>query len=525
MTGLDAGSDELILSIDAGTQSIRAALVRLDGTLLGFVKTPIEPYFAALPDRAEQHPEYYWQMLCQTTQTLLAREAANRERIVAVTVTTQRLTMVNLDRAGEPLRPAIVWLDQRKADSRVVVPRASVPLLKVSGLYPIVEFATQYSRSNWIRQNEPDLWARTHKFVFLSGYFTYRLTGEHRDSTGNIVGPVPFDVKKGDWAGRYDPKWRLYPIEREKLPDLVPPTEMLGSITAGASSATGIPSGLPVIAASNDKACDVIGSGCLTPDQGCISFGTTATFNTQTPRYVEVRPFLPPYPSAVPGEYYTEAAVLRGMWLVSWFRDEFGLQERLAADESGQAPEELLEHLVRDIPPGSMGLVCQPYWMPGPEHDPFAKGAVIGFGDVHTRGHLYRAILEGIVFALKEGAELTEQKNKVPITEIRATGGGSRSESIMQMTADIFDLPTSRSHTPETSIVGAAMTAAVGMKFFPDVASAARTMTRTGDTFEPVPASRDLYRDLFQDVYCGTYDRLRPLYRQIQRISGYPSLS
>ena len=172
--------------------------------------------------------------------------------------------------------------------------------------------------------------------MFLSGFFTRRLTGELNDSVGNIIGPVPFDVKKSDWAGKFDLKWRLFPIEREKLPDLLPPTQILGHVTAEAAEQTGIPSGLPMVAASNDKACDVIGSGCLTPDQGCVSFGTTATINTQTDQYVELRPMLPPYPSAVPGEYYTEVNVVRGLWMVSWFKEEFGLQERLTAAERGR---------------------------------------------------------------------------------------------------------------------------------------------------------------------------------------------
>jgi len=224
-----------------------------------------------------------------------------------------------------------------------------------------------------------------------------------------------------------------------------------------------------VIAAANDKACDVIGSGCLTPERACISFGTTATLNTQISRYVELQPFTPPYISAVPGQFYTEVTVIRGMWLVSWFKEEFGFRERQLAEGTGTTPEELLEQLVRDVPPGSLGLVCQPYWTPGPELDPSTKGAIFGFGDVHTRAHLYRAILEGLVFALKQGGELTEKKNGVPITEIRATGGGSRSDSIVQMTADIFGLPVRRPHTPETSVLGAAMDAAVGLGLYSDV--------------------------------------------------------
>ncbi|MEZ5186214.1 MAG: FGGY-family carbohydrate kinase [Candidatus Nanopelagicales bacterium] len=516
--------DGLILAIDAGTQSIRAALVDLTGNIHHLVKTPIEPYFSDQPGWAEQQPDYYWQMLCETTRQLLALDGVAPDEIFGVTLTTQRVTMINLDRDGQPLRPAIVWLDQRKADMGRVLPSFSTPLLKASRLYPLVEYATQYCRSNWIQQNQPEIWERTHKFVFLSGYFTYRLTGEFRDSAGNIVGTIPFDVKKSDWAGRFDPKWLMFPMEREKLPDLVKPTESLGHITEEAAEQTGIPSGLPFIAASNDKACDIIGSGCLTPETACISFGTTATINTQNEKYVELRTMLPPYPSAIPDEYYSEVAVVRGLWMVSWFKEEFGLQERLMAAESGEAPEDLLEELVRDVPAGSAGLVCQPYWTPGPDLEPYAKGAVFGFGDIHTRAYLYRAILEGIVFALKQGAGLTERKNGVPITEVRATGGGSRSDSIMQMTADIFDLPSCRPHTPETSVVGAAMDAAVGLGAFPDVAAAAKDMTRIGDEFTPDPVNRDLYHELYERVYAKTYGQLRPLYEEIQKITGYPKL-
>lgn len=513
---------ELIVSIDAGTQSIRAALVDLEGEIHKLVKNPIEPYFADQPGYAEQHPEYYWERLCATTQELLEDVPAGR--LLAATITTQRVTMINVDAQGRPLRPAIVWLDQRKADMGKVLPSLTFPVLKAARLYPLIEYATQYSRSNWIQQNQPEIWDQTYKFLYLSGYFTYRLTGQFADSTGNIVGTIPFDVKKMDWCGGLDPKWRMFPMEREKLPELVQPGDRLAAITAEAADQTGLPVGLPFVASSNDKACDIIGAGCLTPEVACVSFGTTATVNTQTSKYVELRPMLPPYPSAVPREFYTEVAVMRGLWMVSWFKDEFGLQERLLADESGQAPEELLEELVRAVPAGAQGLVCQPYWTPGPDLDPFAKGAVFGFGDVHTRAHLYRAILEGIVFALKDGAILTQRKTGVPITQVRATGGGSRSDSIMQMTADIFDRPTFRPHTPETSVVGAAIDATVGMGVYADVPEAVAAMTRLGDQFMPDPATRDLYRELYEHVYTKTYGALRPLYKEIQRITGYPKL-
>lgn len=513
---------DLILSIDAGTQSMRAGLVDLAGNATALVKNAIEPYVSPRPGWAEQDPDYYWRMLGQTTRQLLADNPGAAERLCAVTLTTQRHTFVNVDRDGSALRPAIVWLDSRKADMRQVLPLWAIGLARVIGQYQQFAYSSESSRSNWIRQNQPDVWAQTHKFLFLSGFLTLRLTGEFVDSDANILGAVPFDVKKRQWASG-GLKQSLIPIEREKLPDTVPPGAQLGAVTAKASEETGIPAGLPMIAAANDKACDVIGSGCLTPERACISFGTIATINTATSRYVELSPFAPSWPSAIPGEYYTEASVFRGVWMVSWFRDQFGLRERQLAEGTDSTPEELLEELIREVPPGSMGLVCQPFWTPGFNVDPRTKGALFGFGDVHGRAHVYRAILEGLIFALKEGGEMTQQKTGIPFTSIRATGGASKSDAIVQMTADIFGLPVARPESSETSVLGAAMVAAVGVGAYRDVPAAVAGMSRDGASFEPNPETERVYRGLYEQVYVKAYERLLPLYREIAEITGYPA--
>ncbi len=179
---------------------------------------------------------------------------------------------------------------------------------------------------------------------------------------------------------------------------------------------TGIPAGLPLIAAASDKACEVIGAGCINPNVACLSFGTTATINTTHTKYTEVIPLIPPYPSAVPGRYSLEIQIFRGYWMVNWFKREFGLNEQRLAAQRGVEPEELFDDLLNSSPPGSMGLVLQPFWSPGlKKPGPEAKGAIIGFGDVHTRAHLYRSIIEGLAYALREGAEKTEKRSKIPI--------------------------------------------------------------------------------------------------------------
>jgi sugar (pentulose or hexulose) kinase len=309
----------------------------------------------------------------------------------------------------------------------------------------------------------------------------------------------------------------------DRLIDLVPPGHVLGEITAEASAATGIPAGLPLIAAAADKACEVIGSGALAPHVGCLSYGTTATLNTTHQRYVEVIPLIPPYPAAVPDAYSLEIQIYRGFWLVSWFKQEFGLPERQLADERGVQPEELFDTLVEGVPPGSMGLMLQPYWSPGLKvPGPEAKGAIIGWGDVHTRGHLYRAILEGLAYGLREGKERTEERTHVPITELRVAGGGSQSDAAMQVTADVFGLPASRPHLYEASGLGAAIDVAVGLKLHPDFETAVRSMTRPGATFEPNLAAHRIYDELYRRVYTRLYGRLRPLYEVIRDVTGYP---
>jgi sugar (pentulose or hexulose) kinase len=305
------------------------------------------------------------------------------------------------------------------------------------------------------------------------------------------------------------------------LPDLVKPAGKLGEITSTASEATGIPAGLPLIAAAADKACEVIGAGALDPHIACLSYGTTATINTTHRRYIEAIPLIPPYPAAVPGAYNLEAQVFRGFWMVTWFKQEFGQIEQQLAFQQGVEVEALFDDLVNAVPPGSDGLVLQPYWSPGLRlPGPEARGAIVGFNDGHTRAHLYRAILEGIAFALREGAERASQRSGVPLTALRVAGGGSQSRAAMQLTADLFGLPASRPHVYEASGLGAAIDAAVGVGIHSSFESAVAEMTHLGDTFEPDMAAHHVYEHLYQNVYRQLYPKLQPLYQQIRKFAN-----
>jgi sugar (pentulose or hexulose) kinase len=418
------------------------------------------------------------------------------------------------------LRPAILWLDQRRTEGLKPIGGLWGLAFRLARVADTVAYFQAEAEANWIHAYQRDIWNDTYKYLLLSGYLTYRLTGRMVDSVGCQVGYIPFDYKRLRWAASRDWKWQAVAVEPEHLPDLIPPAGTLGEVTAEAAAATGIPAGLPVIAAAADKACEVIGSGCLEPHVGCLSYGTTATINTTHRKYMEAIPLVPPYPAAVPGAYSLEIQIYRGYWMVSWFKNEFGLRELLLAEEQGVEPESLFDELLKQVPPGSEGLLLQPYWSPGLRlPGPEAKGAVIGFSDVHTRSHLYRAILEGLAYALREGKERTEKRSGVSITELRVSGGGSQSDAAMQLTADVFGLPTARPHTYETSGLGAAIDAAVGLGLHPDFDTAIRAMTRVGHVFEPDPHTHAIYNELF-DVYKRMYQRLQPLYEMIRRVTG-----
>ena len=493
---------ELLLAIDVGTQSTRALIFDLQGNLLFKTKIPLPVYNAPKPGWAELDPQRFWESLCQACQRLWATPGVEKDQIAGVAITTQRNVLINLDRQGSPLRPAIHWSDQRRTSGLPNVGGVWGLIFALSGMMGTIRYLQAEAKTNWVRTYQPEIWNKTAKIMLLSGYLTYRMTGQYRDSTACQVAHLPFDYKKHAWAGKLDWKWKAVPMEPEMLVDLVPPTALLGEVTPRASEETGIPAGLPLIAAAADKACEVLGSGTLASNTCCLSYGTAATINTIHQRYIEVIPLIPPYPAAVPGSYSLEIQLFRGYWMVSWFLREFGHNEQRLAKERGVAPEELFDDLVNSVPAGSMGLTLQPYWAPGLKSPgPDAKGAMIGFGGVHTRAHIYRAMLEGLAYALREGAERTSKRSGVPITEVRVAGGGSQSDAAAQLTADIFGMPVSRPHVYEASGLGAAIDLAVGLKLKASFESAVADMTRISRTFEPNLENHKLYDDLYRRVY------------------------
>ena len=516
-------SKNLILAIDCGTQSLKALLFDTAGHLKAKAQVPFTAYYSSKPGWAEQDPDMFWQALCQACHMLWNTHGVSQNDIAGVSLTTQRSTVVNVDKNGRPLRPAIIWLDQRRTYGLKPIGGLWGLAFRISRQTETVAHLRAEAEANWLAAYQADIWDQTYKYLLLSGYLTYLLTGEFVDSVASQVGYIPFDYRRLRWASDRNWKWLALPIKRRVLPKLYRPGTILGRVSKQAAEQTGLPKDLPVVAAAADKACEVIGSGALEPSIGCISYGTTATINVTHHRYVEPIFLLPAYPSAVPDHYSVEVQIYRGYWMVNWFKEEFGYPEQAQSERDGETPEALFEKLLQEVKPCAMGLMVQPYWSPGLKSPgPEAKGAAIGFGDVHTRAHLYRAILEGLAYALREGKERIEKRSRVPITSLRVSGGGSQSPQALQLTADIFGLPTIKPHLFETAGLGAAIDAAVGLGKFNNFKTAVNAMTHLGDIYHPNPGTQRQYDQLYREVYKKMYRRLKPLYEKIRSITGYP---
>ena len=511
---------EFVMGIDSGTQSVRAIVYDRQGNELALAQAPHEPYFSQQPGWAEQRPADFWEKFCRVTNEVMSGGRFDPEKLAAVGITTQRNGVFPVDEAGTPLRDYIIWLDQRYTEPLPPAPAAARLLFAALGKSSLLGIIQRNSRFTWIRAHEPEIYKRAHKFAQVSTWFVKKLTGRFRDSASMFVGYWPLEAKKFKWFG-IQAVMEVFGITPEQLPELYLPDEVLGEVTTAAAQETGLPAGLPVVVGAGDKQSESLGAGGITPDIGVISFGTACTMEILSRKYVEDgRGRFFTWCSPIPWAWNLESIIFRGFWMARWFTEEMGQRESLEAEKRGVAPETVLDEVIRDIPPGSMGLMLHPHWTPHPSLR-YSKGSITGFASFHTRAHIYRAIMEGLAFELRRLGEIVQKKTKTPLREIRVGGGGSRSDVAVQVAADIFNLPAKRMRTYETCALGAAINAAVATGMFNTFEAAVEAMVAAGEVFQPQGESARVYDELYRDVYLKTYLKLAPLYKRGSEITGY----
>ncbi len=506
----------LVLTIDYGTQSVRVSIFDKSGTPVAMEQeTYSQPYFSLKPGYAEQDPDLYYGAFCKAAKRLTKSNKDLLPRVKAMTQTCFRDSAVILDADRNVIRPMILWLDQRLAKCDWKLPWWSEALFRLVGKMGTIEINRKRTAANWIKENEPENWAKVDKYVSVSTYFIYRMIGELKDSPSSFTGHYPLDYKKKQWYAEPTKhlQGQIFSIEKRMLSELVPVGCPMGKITKECSEATGIPEGLILYSCGSDKSCETIGAGVIDSSKASMSLGTAASLETTIDKYAEPIPFLPSYPSGQDGCWNMDIQVYRGYWMINWFLKEFGCKNivDLYAEE-GDAPE--YNKAMLDIPAGSHGLILQPYW--GSNLDrPEARGAIIGFSANTTRECVYKSIVEGIAFELRRAKEIFEKKLKHKFSEIIVSGGGSKSDEICQLNADVLGTKVVKLHTHESSSLGAAITAFMAVGEFADYRSAVDSMVRVEKVFEPNPETHKIYSELFHKVYQTLYPTLRKQYKYL----------
>lgn len=508
-------NNSLVLTLDFGTQSVRASLVDKTGNIVSIIKKSYDPvYFCPQKGYVEQNADFYWECAKEVLKQLAERNKDKLPYVIGSTITTFRDTSVQLDKDLKPIRPCILWLDQRMAKASEKLPFIYRVLFKLVGMKDTVVLNRRRTAAHWLKENEPETWKKTYKYVNISTYLIYKLTGQLVDSASSMTGHYPINFKKREWYKEKAMKGCIFGIPNRMLPELKQPGDVLGIISDEVAEACGLPKNIKVIATGSDKGNETIGLGALDNNVAALSYGTACTVEVSNKKYHEPEPFLPAYAASVPNWYNMEVQVYRGYWMLTWFYKEFANELMDEAKLQKIAVEELLNKNLGLIPPGSDGLVLQPYWGPGLRR-PLAKGAIIGFSDVHTRNHMYRAIIEGIAYALREGLEGIEKSQHHKVKSLRISGGGSMSEAICQITADIFGLPVSRVQTYETTTLGAAIATFTALGEFKNIEEAIENMSHIGTTFEPNEVAHAQYNELYKNAYLKIFPSLKSTYKSI----------
>ncbi|MBQ7250475.1 MAG: FGGY-family carbohydrate kinase [Bacilli bacterium] len=511
----------LIMTFDFGTQSVRVSVFDKEGNCLAQEGKKYQPaYYSPKPGYAEMDPAYYFDCLCECAKRISEEKPELMRRVAGIELDCFRDSAVLLDKDHNVIRPMILWLDSRMAECKEPLPFLPRTIFKLVGKSEVISLNRRRTMANWVKENEPENYAKIDKYVSISTYFIYRLTGNLKDSPSDFTGHYPLDYKKKQWYAN-PPKHlqgQIFSLRRDQLVELVDTQGVLGEISKEASALTGIPEGIKIFAGGSDKSCETLGSGVYDDTMASVSLGTACTIETVIKKYMGPRPLLPAYPSVQKDVYNLDVQIYRGFWMINWFLKEFGACriDDLVTDQFQPAE---LDKQLDNIAPGSDGLIVQPYWGSPLEH-PEVKGAMVGFSDYTTRLHVYKAIIEGIGYELRLSKEIFEKRIKHPFKAIRISGGGAQSDEVCQIYADLFGLPVERLHTIETSSLGAAIGGFLSLGVYKDAKEAVSNMVRVTKRFEPRKEKTEAYDKLYGGAYKDLYRSLKKIYRFIYRYAA-----
>jgi xylulokinase len=485
------------LGIDVSTTGAKALLIDGDGAVVASATTALT-LSTPRPLWSEQDPQEWWAGVARSIREVLSQARVPAADVAAVGLTGQMHGLVLLDGAGKVLRPAILWNDQRtgaQCDDIRKRMGGRERLVRVTGNDALTGFTAP--KILWVRENEPDVYARARLVLLPKDYVRLRLTGVAAMDKADGSGTLLFDLAARNWSAEV---LSALEIPREWLPPTYEGPDVTGKLTAAAAAETGLREGTPVMAGGGDQAAGAVGAGAIAPGVVSLTLGTSGVvFATTDSPLIEPQGRLHAFCHAVPGKWHLMGVTLSAAGSLQWYRDTI-------------APGESFEALVAEAgtaPAGSEGLIFLPY-LSGertPYPDPLARGAFVGLTVRHRRAHLTRAVLEGVAFSMKDCMMLFADAGLAALTQVRVSGGGAKSALWRKILASVLGVEMVRVNSTEGAAYGAALLAGVGGGRWTDVAAACgKTIAITGS-------------DAPDREWLKPYEELYPRYRAL-----YPAL-
>jgi xylulokinase len=491
------------LGIDVSTTATKALLVDGEGTPIGSASAEY-PLDTPRPLWSEQDPACWWNGAVSAIRAVLRETGTDPAGIRGVGLTGQMHGLVLLDTDGRVLRPAILWNDQRTQTQcdRIHETIGKNRFIERTGNVALTGFTAP--KVLWVRENEPEVFARARHLLLPKDAVRYKLTGEFATDAADASGTVLLDLKSRTWSREITD---ALGIPFEWLPRIVEGPEVTGRICERAAALTGLPAGIPVVGGGGDQAAQAIGVGAVSEGIAALTLGTSGVvFATSPGPLYEPQGRLHAFCHSVPGRWHLMGVMLSAAGSLRWFRDTFA---------PGTDYATLLKPAA-DIPVGCEGLLFLPY-LTGertPHPDPLARGAFVGLTLRHRLPHLARAVLEGVAFGLRDSFELMKSAGLARIEQIRVSGGGARSALWRQILADVFACELVTVDTTEGAALGAALLAGVGCGHWPDVEKACSAAVRISGRVSPRAEASAAYQRQYTE-YQTLYPALRDTFHRL----------
>ncbi len=485
------------LGIDTSTTSSKALLIDESGAVVAVASSP-HTLQTPRPLWSEQNPLEWWGAVSASIQSVLEKAGVGGEAVSAIGLTGQMHGLVLLDETGNVLRPAILWNDQRTQSQcdEIHARIGKEKFIQITGNVALTGFTAP--KILWVAQHEPEVYAQAKHVLLPKDYIRYKLTGEYAMDKADGAGTVLFDLRVRDWS---DEVLAALDIPREWMPPTFEGCQFTGRVSLEAAALTGLKAGTPVAAGGGDQAAQAVGVGAVEPGIVGLTVGTSGVIFATTPSaLIEPEGRLHAFCHAVPGMWHFMGVMLSAAGSLQWYRDTLA---------PGFSFDELLKE-AETVPAGSEGLQFLPY-LSGertPYPDPLARGAFIGLTLRHGRGHMTRAVLEGVAFGLKDSFTLIQQAGLGTITQVRASGGGTKGALWRQILASVLEAELVTVNTAEGAAFGAALLAGVGFGAWADVPTACRAAVKITGSTQPEASQIQAYRQAYA-LYGELYPALK----------------